>query len=110
MITMTAIPKDSALQWFIPVATTCARASNVDDSIWLVLSNSCPFINSTELRQIAVVEYIFPSKFGLVLPSADNVSSIIQRYRGSLPCPDQFGLVETEDYCFLLTFFELGPF
>ena len=49
MITMTAVPKDSALQWFI-MATKCACASNVDDSIWLVLSNSSPFINSTELR------------------------------------------------------------
>ena len=49
MITMTAVHKDSALQWFI-MATICARASNVDDSIWLVLSNSSPFINSTELR------------------------------------------------------------
>ena len=78
MITMTAVPKDSALQWFI-MSTTCARASNVEYSIWLVLSNSSPFINSTELRQIAVVEYIFPSKSDLVLPSADNISSIIQR-------------------------------
>ena len=86
MITSTAVPNDSALQWFITVATTCARAYNVDDSIWLVLSNSSLFINSTELRQIAVVEYIFPSKSDLVLPSTDNVSSIIQRYRGSLPC------------------------
>ena len=111
MITMTVIPKDSALQWFIPVATTCARASNVDDSIWLVLSNSSPFINSTELRQIAVVEYIFPSKSDLVLPSADNVSSIIQRNRAWLSSmPTNFGLVETEDCCFLLTFFELAPF
>ena len=92
MITMPAIPKDSALQWFIPVATTCARASNVDYSIWLVLSNSSPFINSTELRQIAVVEYIFPSKSDLVLPSADNISSIIQRYRGSLPCRPMLAL------------------
>ena len=49
MITMTAVPKDSALQWFI-MATTCERAFNVDDSIWLVLSNSSPFINSTEFQ------------------------------------------------------------
>ena len=47
MITMTAVPKESALQWFI-MATPCARASNIDDSIWLVLSNSSPFVNSTE--------------------------------------------------------------
>ena len=32
MITMTAVPKDSAMQWFI-MATACAGASNVDDSI-----------------------------------------------------------------------------
>ena len=49
MTTITAVPNDSALQWFI-MATKGARASNLDDSIWLVLSNSSPFINFTELR------------------------------------------------------------
>ena len=102
MITMPAIPKDSALQWFITVATTCARASNVDYSIWLVLSNSSPFINSTELRQIAVVEYIFPSKSEYffhhsAVPWLSSMSTNV-------------GFVETEDYCILLTFFELSPF
>ena len=86
MITMTAVPKDSALQWFITVATTCARASNVDDSIWLVLSNSSPFINSTEFRYIAVVQYIFPDESDLVLLAVYSVCSIVQRNHGGLPC------------------------
>ena len=66
MITMIAVPKDSAFQLFM-MATTGARASNVNDAIWLVLLNSSPFIlkpiNYSELSQGTRLRrpYFFPS-------------------------------------------------